>query len=83
MSVTVFALGGALQPGSQLVQLCAGLVHGTGQVGEINLHLSQLAGHMGGSGLKGAHQDLILGTEQVHGLTEEFQTQLDKLRKRG
>lgn len=55
-----------LQPGGQLVQLRPRLVQGPGQLAEGHLDFSQLAVHMPGGGLKGAHQPLVLAPERLH-----------------
>ena len=54
----------------QLNELCAGAIHGPGQLGEVHFHLPKLAGHVGGSSLKGAHQGLILAAEELHGFLQ-------------
>ena len=64
----LFAFDGTLQPGGQLVQFRAGLIHGPGQLGEIHFNLPKFAVDMGRGGFKGAHQDLLLGAEQLHRL---------------
>ena len=58
------------QPLHQLVQLRAGLVHGAGELGQVDLDLAQLAVYVAGGGLKGIHKGLILFPEEINGFPQ-------------
>lgn len=52
-----------LQFRSQCLQFFSRLIHGSGKLGKIDLHFSQLSGHMGRRGIERGHQVLILAAE--------------------